>query len=250
MSRWKQDGLGRIMKPLIASAVVAIVLGVAISAALGAWNARAITGWIGGLWLIFGTFSYLRTALRGRRRGLPRHQIGMIMAHAGIGVFVIGVAMVSSSTIQRDVRVEPGQTVEMEGYRFELHEVASVKGSNWIADEARFTVYKGDDKLYDMAPQKRRYHRSGQVMTQVALRPGFTRDLYIAMGEELDSSSGAWSIRIHIKPFVRWIWAGALLLALGGLVSASDRRYWRERRVEARRETPSGAAGTGDEVPA
>ena len=251
MSRWKQDGLGRILKPLALSAAAAIVLGIAISAWLGAWSARAITGWIGGLWLIFGTFSYVRTALRGRRRGLPRHQIGMIMAHAGIGVFVIGVAMVSSSTLQRDVRVEPGQTVEIEGYRFELTEVASVKGSNWIADEARFIVYRGDKQLYAMSPQKRRYHRSGQVMTQVALRPGFTRDLYIAMGERLDDSTNAWSIRIHIKPFVRWIWAGALLLALGGLVSASDRRYWRERRVEARRpEVGSAATGAGDEVPA
>jgi len=251
MSRWKKDGLGRILKPLLISAIVAIVLGVAISAWLGAWNARAITGWIGGLWLIFGTFSYVRNALRGRRRGLPRHQIGMIMAHAGIGVFVIGVAMVSSGTIQRDIRVEPGQTVEMEGYRFELTDIVSVKGSNWIADEARFIVYRGDEELYTMNPQKRRYHRSGQVMTQVALRPGFTRDLYIAMGTRLDDSSNAWSIRIHIKPFVRWIWAGALLLALGGLVSASDRRYWRERRVEARQPGQSGSgASTGDEVPA
>jgi len=248
MSRWRKDEITRIAKPLAISAVVAIVLGFAIAAYLGAWSARAITGWIGGLWLIFGTFSYVRTALKGRRRGLPRHQIGMIMAHAGIGMFVIGVAMVSSSTLQRDVRVEPGQTVEIEGYRFELLEVVPVKGQNWIADEARFKVFRGDRELFDMAPQKRRYHRGGQVMTQVALRPGFTRDLYIAMGERLNDDN-AWSIRIHIKPFVRWIWGGALLLALGGLVSASDRRYWRESRAQARK--PAQHAGqAGDEVPA
>jgi len=251
MSRWKKDELGRIVKPLAAAAVASIVLGLAIAAWLGAMNLRAVTGWIGGLWLIFGTFSYVRNALRGRRRGLPRHQIGMIMAHAGIGVFVIGVAMVSSSTLQRDIRVEPGQTVEIEGYRFQLNEVVPVKGPNWIADEARFTVFRGDRELYDMNPQKRLYHRGEQVMTQVALRPGFTRDLYIAMGERLDDRTNAWSIRIHIKPFVRWIWGGALLLAIGGLVSASDRRYWRERRAQAsepaRDEAPAAGA---EEVPA
>ncbi|AKS42506.1 heme lyase CcmF/NrfE family subunit [Wenzhouxiangella marina] len=244
MSRWKQDRLGRILKPLAISAVVAIVGGLACAAWFDALNWRAATGWIGGLWLIFGTFSYLKTALRGRRRGLPRHQIGMILAHAGIGVFVIGVAMVGSNTLQRDVRVAPGDTVELAGYRFVLDEVVSVKGPNWIADEARFRVFRGDRELYDMTPQKRRYHRGGQIMTQVALRPGVTRDLYIAMGERLDDA-GAWSMRIHIKPFVRWIWGGALLLAIGGLFSAADRRYWQAQRAE--RSVP---VTEGDEVPA
>ncbi len=250
MSRWKKDELTRIAKPLAISAIVAIVLGFGISAALGAWSARAISGWIGGLWLILGTFSYVRNALRGRRRGLPRHQLGMVLAHAGLGVFVIGVAMVSSSTLQRDIRVAPGETVEIEGYRFELTEVVPVKGPNWIADEARFRVFRGERELFAMNPQKRRYHRGGQIMTQVALRPGFTRDLYIAMGERLDDNN-AWSVRIHIKPFVRWIWGGALLLAIGGLVSASDRRYWREQRAEASKPIKSDASpASGDEVPA
>jgi len=225
--------------------VIAIIAGLVIAALLGAFNLRAITGWIGGIWLILGSASYWRIQRKGGRFRLPRHQIGMILAHGGIGVFIIGVAMVESTTLERDVRIAPGQSLEVAGMTFELTEIVSVKGPNWIAEEARFIVSRGDRELVRMNPQKRRYHRSGQVMTQVALRPGLFRDLYVAMGEPLDDT-GAWSMRIHIKPFVRWIWAGAMLLAIGGLVSASDRRYWRRRRAEQSRP----ASVQGNEVPA
>jgi len=231
MTRWKRDELGRIARPLIFSAAVAIVIALAIVASLGAWNARALTGWIGGLWLIFGSLSYLRRIAAGRRWTVPRHQLGMVLAHAGVGVFVIGVAMVESTTVQRDVRLAPGEQIELGGYRFVLDEVVPVKGQNWIADQARITVFRGNRERATMTPQKRRYHRGGQIMTQVALQPGLTRDLYVAMGERLDRKSGAWSLRFHIKPFVRWIWGGALLLAIGGFLSASDRRYWQGQRL-------------------
>jgi cytochrome c-type biogenesis protein CcmF len=242
-TRWKNDETMRVLKPLMYSAIAAIVGGLIIAGFLGAWNLRAISGWIGGLWLILGSASYWRRHRQTSRFGLPRHQLGMILAHTGVGVFLIGVAMVESTTFERDVRVAPGQSVEAAGYRFELHEIVSVKGPNWIAEEARFTVWRGDREIARMNPQKRRYHRGGQVMTQVALRPGIARDLYVAMGEPL-GDTGAWSMRIHIKPFVRWIWGGALLLAIGGMVSASDRRYWKSRRAEQT------APATGAEVPA
>ncbi len=234
-TRWKQDEVMRLLRPLAASAAVAIVLGLIISAALGAWNLRAITGWIGGIWVMAGAVAWAVRQWRGTRSGLALHQWGMTLAHFGVGVFLIGVAMVESMTFERDMRIAPGQTVEAAGYEFTLHEVAQVKGPNWRAEEARFTVNRNDREVARMNPQKRLYHRGGQVMTQVALRPGITRDLYIAMGEELDPASGAWSIRIHIKPFVRWIWGGAALMTLGGLISAGDRRYWRRRRAESRR---------------
>ena len=233
-TRWRQDKPQRVLHPLIKAAIFAIVGGIVISLLLGAWNMRAVTGWIGGLWLAAGALGWLwgqKQSIRGR---LPRHQIGMALAHAGAGVFVIGVAMVESTTLERDVRVAPGETVTVAGLNFHLEEVASVKGPNWIADEARFSVQRDDREITRMHPQKRRYHRGGQVMTQVALRPGPLRDLYVAMGEPL-GDDGAWSIRIHIKPFIRWIWAGALLMTLGGLLSATDRRYWRTQRAQAGR---------------
>ncbi|HMA98932.1 MAG TPA: cytochrome c-type biogenesis CcmF C-terminal domain-containing protein, partial [Wenzhouxiangella sp.] len=106
-------------------------------------------------------------------------------------------------------------------------------------------VYRGDRELGAMLPQKRLHHRGQQLMTQVALRPGLFHDLYIALGEPMQDGTGAWSIRVHIKPFVRWIWGGAVLLMIGGLLAASDRRYWKKLREEARE-----SAGEGGEVPA
>ncbi|MGY6588354.1 MAG: heme lyase CcmF/NrfE family subunit [Wenzhouxiangella sp.] len=242
-SRWGQDNLKRVMAPLLISLVVAIVAGLAIAALLGAFNLRAITGWIGGIWLIMGSLSYFWRQKSQSRFKLPRGQVGMVMAHAGVGVFIIGVGMVESMTYERDVRFGAGDTLEVAGYRFHLHEVASVKGPNWIADEGRFTVYRGEREIAQMRPQKRLYHRGQQVMTQVALRPGVFHDLYIAMGEPLEDGTGDWSIRVHIKPFVRWIWGGAFLLGIGGLVAASDRRYWRQQRAEAERDARAEAQG-------
>ena len=239
LTRWKNDDGRRVLRALVWSAAVAVVAGTLVAAWLGAWNLRAVTGWIGGIWLILGSLSYWR---RHRRRGvigLPRHQIGMLLAHGGLGIFVIGVAMVESTTLERDLRIAPGETVEVAGLRFELNEVVPVKGPNWIAEEARFTVYRGERVVQQMNPQKRRYHRGGQIMTQVALRPGLTRDLYLAMGEPM-GDDGAWSMRVHVKPFVRWIWGGAFLLAFAGLISASDRRYWQARRAERRASLPAG----------
>ncbi|MDX1626030.1 MAG: cytochrome c-type biogenesis CcmF C-terminal domain-containing protein, partial [Wenzhouxiangellaceae bacterium] len=197
---------------------------------LDALSLRAVAGWIGGLWLLAGTVAFV--ARQRRRSGrLLRGQWGMALAHAGVGVFVIGVSMVETATTERDFRVEPGQVIETAGLAFRLDELAVVKGPNWSADEARFTVLDGDREIARMTPQKRRYYRSGQVMTQVALRPGVFRDLYLAMGQPLDGD--AWSIRIHVKPFIRWIWGGAVLMLLGGFVALTDGRYRSRQATEA-----------------
>jgi len=228
-TRWKQDRIGRVMRPLLISALVSIVAGTIVAALLGAFNLRAVSGWIGGFWLFTGSIAYLMRHAKGR---LPRHVIGMTMAHAGAGVFLIGVAMVESSTVERDVRMEPGGTYEVAGYTIRFNEMDTIQGPNWMAEEGRFTIFRGDREITTMEPQKRRYTRSGDVMTQVALRPGVTRDLYMALGESMDDGTGAWSVRFHIKPFVRWIWFGALIILLGALVSATDRRYRARQKAE------------------
>ncbi|MFU8878158.1 MAG: cytochrome c-type biogenesis CcmF C-terminal domain-containing protein, partial [Wenzhouxiangellaceae bacterium] len=246
MSRWQKDSFANALRPLLGALAGSIVAALIICALLDAWNLRAVTGWIGGLWVMLGTLAFFMRQRRQTSHGLTRGQWGMTAAHAGVGVFIIGVAMVESTTLERDVRMEPGQSVEVAGLTFTLQEVTTVKGPNWSAEEARVTVARGDRELLTMTPQKRRYYRSGQVMTQIALRPGFTRDLYVAMGEPL-GSGGAWSMRVHIKPFIRWIWGGALLMLIGGLVAATDRRYWRRARAE-QPQTAGGQARTGDEV--
>ena len=236
MARWQNDEFRRAARPLLWAALFAIVGALIVTALLGSWNLRAITGWIGGLWLMAGAVAFVMRQRRQARGRMTRGQWGMSLAHFGVGVFVIGVAMVESTTFEKDIRFEPGQTVEAAGLTFRLNEVATVKGPNWAADEARVSVLRNGKEILLMTPQKRRYYRSGQVMSQIELRPGFTRDLYVALGEPL--SGGAWSMRIHIKPFIRWIWGGAVLMLIGGLVSATDRRYWVRRRAEI--EEPGG----------
>jgi cytochrome c-type biogenesis protein CcmF len=238
MSRWQGDEFRRAVRPLMWSAVAAVVGALFITALLDSWNLRAITGWAGGLWVMAGAIAFAMRQRRQTQGRLTRGQWGMTLAHFGVGVFVIGVAMVESTMEQKDVRLEPGQSIEAAGLTFRLDEVATVKGPNWAADEGRITVLKGDRQITVMTPQKRRYYRSGQIMSEIELRPGFTRDLYIALGEPL--GGGAWSVRIHIKPFIRWIWGGALLMLIGGFISASDRRYWVRRRAEIDDQKPSG----------
>ena len=233
MSRWGRDEFKRTIQPLLIALALAIVGGVSISLMLGSFGLRATTGWIGGLWLMFGALAYLMRQYRQTSFGLTRGQWGMTLAHFGVGVFVIGVAMVESSTQETDFRIEPGQSVQTAGLEFRLDEVVTVKGPNWAADEARVSIFKDGELWTQMEPQKRLYYRSGQVMTEVDLRPGFTRDIYIAIGQQLDAN--AWSIRIHVKPFIRWIWGGAVFMLLGGVIAATDPRYRRIRRAERER---------------
>jgi len=243
-TRWGHDQLRRVVLPMVGTLIASLLLALVIVAYLDAWSLRAVSGWMGGIWLILGSFHYLVDRKRQSRFSIPRHQMGMVMAHAGVGIFIIGVAMVESATFERDVRLEPGQSIEVAGYAFVLDEVVSVKGPNWIADEARFSVLKNGKVVEYMAPQKRRYHQSGQTMTQVALHPGVFKDLYVAMGEQIDPQSNAWSIRIHIKPFIRWIWGGALLLALGATLAATDRRYKVKSKASATDPVASPALST------
>ncbi len=156
---------------------------------------------------------------------------GMQLAHAGIAVTTLGVVLNTVYTEQRDVRMAPGQSVTTSHYEFVLESVERVRGPNYEADEARIRVSKDGEYLFQMTPQKRRYLAGGNLMTEVALDPGLFRDLYVAMGEPLEN--GAWAMRVHIKPFVRWIWLGAIFMAIGGGLAVADKRY----RKLARKET-------------
>jgi cytochrome c-type biogenesis protein CcmF len=161
----------------------------------------------------------------------------MIIAHLGIAVTLIGVSLTSIYTIERDLRMEEHQTVNLLGYEFTLQSLQKVKGPNYQADEAFITVTHNGKALNDMHPQKRRYYARGSTMTEVALDTGLFRDIYVAMGEPV--SDNAWAMRVHIKPFVRWIWLGALMMALGALLAVADKRY--RKKVSA--VAPENSAG-------
>jgi cytochrome c-type biogenesis protein CcmF len=155
---------------------------------------------------------------------MPRGFYGMHLAHFGIGVFIVGITLTSIYSTEKDLRMTPNQSYELGGYTFRFDGVHSVMGPNYRAQQGTLTVTKDGEQVAVLHPQKRIYLVQQNPMTEAAIDAGLTRDLFVALGDQLNNQ-GAWSIRLYHKPFIRWIWLGALLMAIGGLVAATDRRY-------------------------
>jgi cytochrome c-type biogenesis protein CcmF len=160
----------------------------------------------------------------------------MQLGHLGIAVFVIGITMVGGFQEEKDVRMEPGDTVLVGGHQFKFNGARQVKGPNYDASRGEFEVSKNGVVQQTLYPEKRKYFSSEMPMTNAAISPGITRDVYVSMGEPLEGK--AWAVRVYYKPFVDWIWGGALLMALGGICAVSDRRYrLRVKAAESARVT-------------
>lgn len=223
-SRWKSDSWAHLKQELLPTAVISIGLGLLAMWMLGGSGVRAVMGWIGATWLILGSLLYLVRQIKGRRRLPPRSEIGMILAHMGIGIYLIGVSVVETSGLERDLRLAPGESTQLAEYSFRFDGTAPAQGPNFIAEQGSVVVSKDGRDIATLQPEKRRYLATGMVMTEASIDPGLSRDLYVALGESLDAD-GAWSLRIYVKPFVRWIWLGAIFMLVGGFIAAADRRY-------------------------
>jgi cytochrome c-type biogenesis protein CcmF len=161
-------------------------------------------------------------------RAQSRSYYGMLLAHVGVAVFVVGVTMVKSFEAEKDVKLAIGDTVELGGYSFRFDALNDVTGPNYRAVRGTMTVTRGTSPVGLMYPEKRIYNVQKNAMTEAAINTGFTRDLYVSLGEPVDDK--AWVVRVQVKPFVDWIWGGCVLMALGGLLAVLDKRY----RVAAR----------------
>ncbi|WP_049307063.1 heme lyase CcmF/NrfE family subunit, partial [Pseudomonas aeruginosa] len=148
---------------------------------------------------------------------------GMQLAHLGIAVCAIGVVLVSQSSAERDLRLAPGESLELGGYRFVFEGAQHFEGPNFTSDKGTIRVLEDGEEVALLHPEKRLYTVQNMPMTEAGIDAGFTRDLYVALGEPLED--GAWAVRVHIKPYVRWIWFGGLMMGLGGLLAAFDKRY-------------------------
>ena len=164
---------------------------------------------------------------------------GMILGHLGIAVSILGVCITVYYSEERDVRMVPGDSVELAGYEFRFNGVSKETGPNYMADRGDVDVMQEGKVLLTLYPEKRFYPASSNVMTEADIEPSLFRDLFVALGEPLGNK--AWAVRIHYKPFVRWIWFGGVLIAMGGFITVFDRRY---RRVKvAKQEKSSHADG-------
>lgn len=153
-----------------------------------------------------------------------RSFLGLWLAHIGIAIFIIGITLVSHYSVEQDLHLKPGDSYELAGYKFIFQGITHQAGPNYQAELGQFQVVMDNKNLTLLTPEKRLYQAGGRAMTEAAIYPTVTGDLYISLGEAI-GTAGAWSVRIHFKPYVRWIWLGGFLMALGGLAAASDRRY-------------------------
>jgi len=221
--RWKGDNWSRIAKNvsimLIASLVIGLLLPFFIEDQL---NIATGLGLAGALFVALTTLKDLLSRMRQSAR-IPLAYAGMIMAHFGVAVFVAGVTVTVSYDVEKDLRMEPGSSYDIAGYEFRFQGTRKVKGENYIADEAVIEVWSDGEKTGELFPQKRVYSGKDNPMTDASIDKTFFRDLYAAIGEELED--GAWSMRVYYKPLVRWIWLGSLLMTIGGVLAVSDRRY-------------------------
>jgi len=159
-----------------------------------------------------------------------RAHYGMVVAHIGVAVFVVGVTLVKGYESHDDVRLKPGDKAALAGYDFRLDDVSTVRGPNYVAARGHVSVTRGGKPVTTLYPERRIYTVQEQVMTEAAIDPGLTRDLYVSLGDPLPD--GAWLIKLQHKPFIDWIWGGCLIMALGGLLAASDRRYRFSRKEQ------------------
>ena len=246
LANWKRTTSMHMVQWLWRPWVVSMVIGLVVPYLYNdeySWLA-ALSVFIGS-WILTSLVADIRHKVRNsssigaglRRLTLSYH--AMIIAHAGIAVTLLGVTLTSIYNEQRDVRMAVNEPLVIEDFEFVLQEVRRVEGPNYIADEAVIRVTESGKPVPDMKPQKRRYLAGGNIMTEVALEVGFFRDLYVAMGEPLDD--GAWAMRVHFKPFVRWIWLGALMMAFGATLAVADKRYRKKQVASASEAVPSPA---------
>ena len=243
LTRWKHQQVSAMKKQLLIAGGLAVSAALLINFSYDAPTYMAALGLVLAAWILVTSIQEVvqrlssipddsASSLSKLRQLTPSHW-GMILGHVGFAVTLIGITLVSNYETERDVRMEPGETVTLGGYQFKFADVVKRDGPNYTADVGIFDVYQNDEKLVHLEPEKRMYTVQGMPMTEAGIHSTLTRDLFIAMGEPLDD--GAWAVRIYIKPFVIWIWGGAVIMALGGVCSISDRRYRMAKVAKAKR---------------
>ena len=238
IARWKQATIPELWVRLRWAFAASLIIALLLPFVLGKWTPLIALGLMLALWIITTMFTdlYKRINTRDgkllqRLKGQSLSYYGMQLAHLGVAVFIIGVTMVKGYETERDVRMDVGDTVLAGGYVFRFDGVREQDGPNYHAYQGSVTISKNDKLVTQLHPEKRTYNASGMPMTEAAIDTGFLRDLYVSLGEPIPDSNGAWAVRVYHKPFIDWIWSGCLMMALGGVLAISDRRY----RIHARK---------------
>ena len=242
--RWKSTPGQWLLSMLAPVLLGSAALGVLGSLLLGDFHWAVLAVCVLAAWVVLAGLRDLRDKTRNKglikgSLGLSGSYWGMQLAHLGIAVCALGIVLSSQNNSERDLRMAPGEAVEVGGYRFLFEGAEHHQGANFTSDKASIRVFAGDQQVTLLHPEKRLYTVQGSMMTEAAIDAGLSRDLYVALGEPLEN--GAWAVRVHVKPYIRWIWLGALMTGLGGLLAACDRRY--RLKVKSRVRDALGLAG-------
>jgi cytochrome c-type biogenesis protein CcmF len=238
--RWKGDSLPDIAVRLKWALGVSLATGLLLPLTLDGYQPWAALGLALSIWIALTVLIAFRERVKSLRQlaSLPRAFWGMHLAHLGLAVGVAGITMVVNYEQELDVRMNVGDQAQMAGYTLTLMGVEQVEGPNFRATRGSVVVKEDGDKQFTLRPEKRIYNASGSVMTEAAVRPSAFSDLYVSLGEPLNPELTTWAVRLYHKPFVNWLWLGALLMVVGGFLAAFDRRY----RVGTRERVPARAA--------
>jgi len=229
--RWKGDTWSRATKGLPTFVIISLVAGLLLPFIFEhSLSIKAGLALAGALLIVLMTLKDLFIRLR-HSRHVPRAYVGMVLAHIGVSLFVAGVAVTSTYSKEKDLRMDPGVSYNIAGYRFHFEGTHKVQGANYTADQATIVVWHGKEKAGVLHPQKRDYGGQNRAMTEASVIPGMFRDLYAALGEPLGND--AWSLRVYYKPLIRWIWLGCLFMAVGGVLAVTDRRYRQKLKKKA-----------------
>ncbi len=245
IARWKQASLPDLAVRLRWALAVSFAAAIIVPLAMGHWSTMVGFSILLAAWIVTSSLLSLKAQLANTPKGrigarltqLPASYYGMLLAHIGVAAFIVGVALVKGYEAETDVRMDVGDTAHLHGYTFRFTGIKAVQGPNYSSERGTIEVTRGSEPVVTLHPEKRLYTVQNMPMTIAAIDAGFTRHLYVALGDSISKTS--WVVRIYHKPFIGWIWGGCLLMGVGGLFAAFDRRY----RARARATSAQLAAG-------
>ncbi|BBU96971.1 heme lyase CcmF/NrfE family subunit [Providencia hangzhouensis] len=225
--RWGRDRPAAIKKLLIIATVLTVILSFALPLLMeDRVEALTVVGLMMACWIAILAFAEMRVRISKKIKLTPSYW-GMVLAHLGLAVTIVGIAFSQNYSIERDVKMKPGDSISIRAYTFVFNGVREADGPNYQGVIGSISVKEKDKVIGVLMPEKRFYSVSRAVMTEAAIDGGFTRDLYAALGEEV--AKDTWTMRLYYKPFVRWIWSGGVLMAIGALFCLFDPRYRRRK---------------------
>jgi cytochrome c-type biogenesis protein CcmF len=241
MARWKETSVPDLARRLRWAAGVTVVCAVLTGWLAGSIHLLSSIGLLMAYWIFSSVATDLWERVRPEGNGIgeirrkagqiPRALVGMMVAHIGVGMFCLGVTMVKTYEVERDVKMSVGDSTTVRGYVFTFKGVQDIQGPNYAAARGTVEVTRNGRLVTELSPEKRVYRIQQNPMTEAAIAPGLTGDLYVSLGEAVEG--GAWIVRVYVKPFIDWIWGGCLVMALGGFLAVTDRRYRRKAGAAA-----------------